>query len=141
MSNFTNSIAAASHMKLNFVNFVIIFQKLFDVIWSCKNLFISKFPLKMATVGKNSLLTSSNPYFCVQQHIYVYIYVVIYKLFVNYFLSKYFWLSKNYCSDDPAALFRRMEISHITAQETGYLVTFTEKILNENFIFVQHVLF
>ena len=30
-----------------YINFVIIFQKLFDVIWFCKNLFISKFSLKM----------------------------------------------------------------------------------------------
>ena len=65
MSNFTDSVAATSHKKLNFV---IIFEKLFDVISSCKDLYISKFSLKTAaakTSRENSLLTSANPYFYV----------------------------------------------------------------------------
>ena len=72
MSNFANSIAAAPHIKLNLV---IIFQKLFHVISSCKNLFISKFLMKTAAVKtsqENSVLSSSNPYF----YIY-YIYCLI----------------------------------------------------------------
>ena len=68
MSNFTNYIAPMSRISLNFVIF---FQKLFDVISFCKKLFVSKFPLKTAaaeTSRENSIITSTNPYFYVQQN-------------------------------------------------------------------------
>ena len=91
MSNFTNSIAATSHMK---PNFVIIFQKLFEVICFIKIYLSQNFPWKQQQpklVGKTFFLLAATPIF-LSNNMYIYIYIYIYYIYVCVYIYIYIYI-------------------------------------------------
>ena len=113
MHNFTNTIAATSRIKLNFL---IIFQKNYLAwLWTLKTYLFQ-------LVGKTNLLISFNSYFYVQQciiytiylyiyicniyniYIYIYIYIKIYILYIYIHTYIYIYIytpkiQRRHCQD------------------------------------------